>query len=633
MSADALLQDLTQAIYIALFVMVVWQAVQHRSRVNTDVALFFGAIATVVLTSRLSDVLPGRGPDIASDVSGSLFAALPYILLRLVDDFAGVRSWILRLAEAGLAISIMLFIVLPAPLPPAALLWLVLYVVAVAGKDTYRFIREARTASGVTKRRMQAVAGGSLLIGLVTLVAGLQLLFPGYGDVWRLLLRLLALSSGVAYFIGFAPPAWLRRAWQEPELRAFLGRAASLPRLPDTASITAELERGAAAALGVPRAAVDLWDSETGRLKHSWTVDGRGTAPGEFIAARVLESQEARLSIDVANDDLDHAGVYRAAGVRAVLAAPITAGARRLGVLCAFAPHAPMFASEDLVLVRLLADQAAVILESRALIDEAARVRAREEATRLKDDFLSAAAHDLKTPLTTLVAQAQLLERRARRSPDAPADLSGIERIVREAIRLRNLVLELLDASRAEQGNLLTHREPVDLTALAREACRRHESARACVLEAAQPVVGDYDRTRMMQLLDNLVENAIKYSPAPEPVMVRVYAEDGEARLEVQDHGIGIPAADVERVFDRFFRAGNVDDRRFAGMGLGLYICHGIVKQHGGRIWVESHTAADHGRQQGTTFHVALPLAVPGTNGRVAAVPAAGAAGAAGAER
>src|SRR5204862_8184128 len=108
--------------------------------------------------------------------------------------------------------------------------------------------------------------------------------------------------------------------------------------------------------------------------------------------------------------------------------------------------------------VQLLADQAAVVLESRALIDEAARVQAREQVTRLKDDFLSAAAHDLRTPLTTLVAAAQLLDRRAARFPDQPADPVAIGRILSEAQRLRTLVVELLDASRAERGSLVGER-------------------------------------------------------------------------------------------------------------------------------------------------------------------------------
>ncbi|HEX9369576.1 MAG TPA: histidine kinase dimerization/phospho-acceptor domain-containing protein [Roseiflexaceae bacterium] len=140
---------------------------------------------------------------------------------------------------------------------------------------------------------------------------------------------------------------------------------------------------------------------------------------------------------------------------KAVLAAPIAAGPKRLDVLVVYAPRAPIFADDDLALLQLLADQAAVVLESRALIDEAARMQAREEAARLKEDFLSAAAHDLKTLLTTLVTRAQLLERRALRAPDAPADLASIQLVVQEGQRLKRLVIELLDAARAEQGRLI----------------------------------------------------------------------------------------------------------------------------------------------------------------------------------
>src|SRR5207237_4693110 len=130
--------------------------------------------------------------------------------------------------------------------------------------------------------------------------------------------------------------------------------------------------------------------------------------------------------------------LYRARhGTASLVAAPITAGEQRLGVLVVYAPRTPVFAEEDLALVQLLADQAAVILESRALIDEAARVRAREEVARMKEDFLSAAAHDLKTPLTTLVAQAQMLERRAIRDPNAPADVVSIQKLIKETERLR----------------------------------------------------------------------------------------------------------------------------------------------------------------------------------------------------
>jgi signal transduction histidine kinase len=149
---------------------------------------------------------------------------------------------------------------------------------------------------------------------------------------------------------------------------------------------------------------------------------------------------------------------------------------------------------------------------------------------------------------------------------------------------------------------------------LAREASvsvpvQHHE----IVFDADDTVVGSFDRIRLRQLLDNLLENAVKYSPEGGRIMVKVWQEDHAARLSVADQGIGIPASDLPHIFERFYRAKNVDDQQFAGMGLGLFICCAIVEQHGGRIWAQSSKA------MGTTFHVLLPLDAPEQIGRSAA--------------
>ncbi len=609
MSAITLLQGLAQALYVICFVAVVVTAARHPRRATIDAAILFGVIALIVGESQLAAALKLAGNTWSSDIASSLLMALPYLLLRLVDDFTTVPRLLLRLGTIGLALAVIGLFALPPraiKLAPIALLY-VLYFVGLAGYVAVMFIRTARQSSGVTRRRMQAVAVGTLAIGLAILVDGLVTVAPARAAWWSVLSSLCALASGVGYFVGFAPPPPLRRAWQEPEVRAFLGRAARLPRLPDTRSIVRELERGAAASIGVPHASILLWDEEAQALCTE--VDGvTFERPiGESIGGRVFVSQRALFWENAVPADPARAEAYRAYGANAILGAPITAGEKRLGVLLVYAPRPSIFAEDDLVLAQLLADQGAVILESRALIDEAARVRAHAEATRLKDDFLSAAAHDLKTPLTTLVAQAQLMERRASRRPDAQADVAGLQRLVGEAQRLKRLVLDLLDVSRIEQGQLLGPREEVDLTALAQEVCARHSSDHhRCAVDAPQSVVGVYDRTRLTQLLDNLCENAVKYSPEGGTVQVRVWQDQDNAYLTVADQGIGIPAADLPHLFDRFHRGANVDDRRFAGMGLGLYICHSIVTQHGGRLWATSP-----GSGQGSTFHVLLPLHEP----------------------
>jgi signal transduction histidine kinase len=607
MSADQFLQFTTQAVFLFIFVVVGVRAIRHPRRITIDIALFFAALALIIAVNWLTNLI---GSPLAWPVNlfPSIFVmTLPYLLLRLLDDFAEVPVFVLRAAEVGLALSVLVILLTPAPLPAGVVILLVIYFVVLQVYAAVAFIRASRKASGVTNRRLQAAATGSLLLGLVLLTAGFRAALPDLGELWTIFSRVFGLSSGISYALGFAPPAFLRRAWQEPELRAFLGRAASLPRLPDTASIVQALEHGAATSVGAPGASIGLWDPESQVLRfHGPDNTPVDVAPGHMIAGRVFASQRAIFSGDVARDDPDNATVYREYDTRAILAAPITAGDARLGVLAVYSPRAPIFADDDLELVQLLADQAAVILESRALIDEASRVRAREEANRLKDDFLSSAAHDLRSPLTTLVAQAQLLELRATRFPDAPADKAGIQRLVSEGKRLQMLVGELLDAARAEQGKLIGEKEVVDLAELVRAACARERSAQhRCVVDGPETLLGMYDRHRIEQLIENLLENAIKYSPTGGDILVRIWREGEMANLTVADRGIGIPADELAAIFERFRRGSNVDDRRFAGMGLGLFICRGIVEQHGGQIWATSAPG------QGTTFHVTLPANAP----------------------
>jgi two-component system, OmpR family, sensor histidine kinase VicK len=152
---------------------------------------------------------------------------------------------------------------------------------------------------------------------------------------------------------------------------------------------------------------------------------------------------------------------------------------------------------------------------------------------------------------------------------------------------------------------LLGQLADVDLREALHKLLLRPDAAwRRVTLEAGVSVHASIDLARFNQVLTNLIENALKYSPHDSPVRVRLEHLADEARISVQDYGIGIPRADQHLVFDRFHRARNVDDRRFAGMGLGLYIARSIVEQHGGRIWVDSTP------EVGSTFFVALPVVV-----------------------
>lgn len=603
MTAVDLIELASQVVFVLVFVLTLIHALRDREASRVDTALFFGALAFAILQGRLAALI-GPLPPIVSALSTMAVMAMPFLLLRLLDDFAGVPRRVTGAALAGFGFTAALIVVMPPPLPTPTVLVLVAYFVIVAAYAALGFVRLARSTAGITRRRMEAVSIGSGLLVLLIFLAGVLRLVPVAEGLTAGLTQALALASALAYYAGFATPNWLRRFWREPELRAYLERAAQLPRLPDTDSIVAEIERHVGASLG-SRAAVGLWDPQAGvlRFRHLHDALPDVVGPSDFPSWRVFDSQLPTYFADAARANPDTADAYRASGIGSMLVAPITAGERRVGILAAYANRQPIFADEDLAYVQLLADQAAVVLESRALIDEATHVRAQEEATRMKEDFISAAAHDLRTPLTTLLGQAEILERKFRDDPDRKVEHAGVSRMLRTSTQLADLIQDLLEAARLEQGRVELHAESTDLARLAIEvASHQANPDDRITVEASEPVVADVDVTRIRQVLRNLFENALKYSPGGAPVSVRLWVEGHEGRIAVEDRGIGIPESDIPELFGRFRRASNVDDRTFAGMGLGLYICREVVGRHGGRIWAESTLGS------GSTFHVAVPL-------------------------
>ncbi len=602
MSALVLIQYVTWTFYVVSFLFACIQYVTHPRRVHLDILLLYGIFTFIILDSALVTLDLYRMTPLLGKINGMVFLAMPYVLMRLVDDFSGVAKPLLRLAEVGYIVAVIaLFAFNPVPI------WItigqLLYFVTLQIYCALAFWRAAKHASGVTQRRLSVVALGSIALAVAVVAVTLQSLYA----VWSVLFQLSALASGVCYFLGFTPPRFLRRAWQEPELRAFLGRAAELPHLPTKEAIIQRIEQGAQTSLGASNAVVGLWESDTNLLHYTIGDEPFAlTATGGYTSGRAFVEQRALFVADAPNQMTEYTDVTMRYNAKSILSAPITAGDKRIGVLSVYAPKTPIFADDDLELVHLLADQAAVILESRTLIDQAARVQAREEATRLRDDFLSAAAHDLKTPLTSIVGRAQLLERRTLRDPSKPADLNSIRTLVHESQRLQRLVRELLDASRAEAGALQILTSRIDLVQIMREACAQiHHPRHEIAIDVVAELVGWFDSVQMRQLFDNLLENAVKYSPDGGRIDIRLWHEGDNARIAVSDQGIGIPPSEVAHIFDRFYRATNVNDRAHSGMGLGLYICRVLVEAHGGQIWASPRTTG------GTTFDVKLPFGDP----------------------
>lgn len=261
-----------------------------------------------------------------------------------------------------------------------------------------------------------------------------------------------------------------------------------------------------------------------------------------------------------------------------------------------------------------LAAQAAVAVENARLYQQAQdELIARGRAQAEKEAFLDAVAHDLGNPLTTVKGQTQLLRRRAHQGRADLATLeTGLAAIEAATNRATRLIGELTDAARLEaQRPLELRRTAIDLVALAEASVTESQAAatgQQLRLEAGiTEVVGLWDADRLTRVLENLVANAVKYSPAGSTVVVRIDREEAPdgplAVLSVADQGVGIPAADLPHIFERFRRGGNVAGR-FAGSGLGLWGSQRIVAQHGGTIAIDSTEG------KGTTVTVRLPLDV-----------------------
>ncbi len=300
-----------------------------------------------------------------------------------------------------------------------------------------------------------------------------------------------------------------------------------------------------------------------------------------------------------------HPGCTVTAEALAVL--PLRGPSGVLGILMLGRRHGDLPTPEERPILTAICDQIAVAVENTRLAAELRRLEARHEVQRMRSELISAVSHELRTPLGFIKSYATTLMRE-----DTPIESATrrrfLEIIDEETDKLEHMIDELLDASRLQAGRLPIEPKPVALGALVTRAV---DKARP-TLEASGhtvtlrlpgedvPVLAD--ALRIEQVLDNLLENAARYSDPSSAVEVSLLAEDGHALLSVTDRGDGVPPAELEQIFEPFYRGHNATQRGIRGAGLGLAICRGIIEAHGGKIWGEN------GHDHATTFVLTLPL-------------------------
>lgn len=331
-----------------------------------------------------------------------------------------------------------------------------------------------------------------------------------------------------------------------------------------------------------------------------------------YPALAVLESRQPAFYSTVTDEMLVESAIddsqlqqLRRLHPQSVMILPLITNDRTLGVLTfALTSAGQQFSTVDQSLAEDLTRRAALAVDNARLYEEA------QEALHVREQFLSVASHELNTPITAILGYAQLLQRRVQKGGGfTDHDTQTIQTIMKQARRLHQLSLLLLDNSRIETGHLSISHEPVDLRTLLASivdeiglTVYRH-TIHLRLPEGAMVVEGD--ALRLQQVFQNLVQNAVKYSPNGGEVVIAAENNEDTIAIKISDQGIGIPASALPHIFDRFYRAKNVGQQRINGMGLGLYVVHEIVTLHNGTIEVTSVEG------QGSTFTVHLPL-MPG---------------------
>jgi PAS domain S-box-containing protein len=406
------------------------------------------------------------------------------------------------------------------------------------------------------------------------------------------------LADAGAFFSSNIDPVWVNQAIAERVAEVLGDWAAVILKTSDSQELRV----------------ASIYHRDMTSLGLAWSyIYRQSLTVGEGLIGQVISTGYPALTTNVGTPGMsaqENVTSYHAPTMQlaSLLILPLRTRREMLGALVIAANDPERRMTDDkLPLAEVLAERAALAIENAKLYTEQVEARRKvEDLSRLKDEFLSIASHELRTPVTSIKGYTQLAKTLIREQ-DLGTSEEYLDIALDQIDRMSRLIVELLDVSRIETGRLEIRREPISWTSFVRDVVHRHHTAvsdrrfHVNVPSIGAVIVGDRDR--LEQVLGNLLENAIKYSPDGSEVFVDVQERGDQLVTSVSDRGIGIPNDELTQVFERFHRGRQVSSTNYGGLGLGLYIARQIVERHGGAIWVESKEGT------GTTFSFSLPVA------------------------
>jgi signal transduction histidine kinase len=360
-------------------------------------------------------------------------------------------------------------------------------------------------------------------------------------------------------------------------------------------------------------ASIMLYDEKAGELRFAAATGthaeqlSRKTVPIEgSVAGEIWKSRRAMLITQADQDPrhYDRIGQVIDFRTRSILGVPMSIKERCIGVLEALNKCGDMpFTEEDAQVLSTLAAQAAVAIQNAQLVSALqSAYKKLGELDKLKSDFIAIASHELRTPLGLVLGYASMLK-----DETGGAAAEKLNVVVQSALHLRELIEDMVNLRHLETGETALQLTTFDVQDLVQSVCADCDSLitakrQTISVQVPEPIQICADRAQITIVLNNLLTNAIKFTPDGGRIVVRADPCERDVWLSVTDSGVGIPAADLERIFERFYQVEPHLTRRQGGMGLGLPIAKEMVELHGGRIWAESVVG------KGSRFTFTLPL-------------------------
>ena len=561
--------------------------------VQAGVSLSFLALGLTSFLGQVNTLTDYRGGAALEDVTIVLFMISGYALLLFRDSFVPLSRRIqlgaLVLVLASTAFAFVAGIpptgVRPTTIQSAATIALVVIWSACVLEPIVRLWAASVGRPAVQSARLRSLAGGYGAIVIILLIAG----FGGSAATnptvqWAF--EIVAIISLPLLLVSFGPPKWLRRIWRQGEVDKLREAIHELVLFsPDRVTLARRAAPWGRRLVGADGIAIIDADHQ------ALAVEGMSEDAAKLLAARVDPGQPAKL---VATP-----GSRREDAI--LIALPLDTGIGAMIVVSG--PFTPFFGTDEIGQLRGYA------INITAALDRARVTERLAALDKMKSQFLNLASHELRSPLGVINGYLSMLEQGAL-GQLKESGMRAIEVLKAKTLEMNLLVAQMLDAARLEDGQLKLRRDHLDLRRLARDAIQvvqpmtgtSHELSLETPASEV-PVFGDIDR--LMTIITNLLENAVKYSPDGGRVRCIVSADAQAAHLGVIDSGVGIDADDIPRLFNRFERLQNRKTSHVGGTGLGLYLSRELARQHGGDIEVQSQPGA------GSTFTLTLPLTRP----------------------